>query len=77
MMASPSIDNRAHTNRSRRRSASNAPTCARSPVLHARPSHASLPKPAPARQSPCAPAKRVPKPLQSKLIKPVAAAKSP
>ena len=73
MTPSPLIDDHPRTNRSRSRSTGNVRTRARSLILPARAPQTSLPKVTPPR----APAKTALKPLQSKLIKPAAAAKSP
>ena len=68
MTPSPLIDDRTRTNRSLRRSTDNA---------RARAKPLSLSGAPPARQSPYSPAEQLPQPLQSKLIKPAAATKSP
>jgi hypothetical protein len=67
------IDEHPLTNRSRSRSTGNVRTRARSLSLPARAPQTSLPKLTTAH----APAKKAPKPLQSNLINPVVAAKSP
>ena len=77
MTPSPLIDDRTRTNRSRRRSTGNARARARSQFLSALTPQTSPRNAPPARQSPYSQAERSPQPLQSKLIKPAAATKSP
>ena len=76
MTPSPLIDDRTRTNRSRRRSTGNARARAKPLSLSALTPQTS-PRNALACQSPYSPAERLPQPLQSKLIKPAAATKSP
>lgn len=77
MTPSASINDRSRTNRSRRRSTSNARARAGPLILPALAPHASLTNAPPVRQSPFSRIKRSPQLLQSKLIKPAAATKSP
>ena len=60
-----------------RRSTGNAVARARPPILSALTPKTSPRNAPPARQTPHSPAERSPQPLQSKLIKPGAATKSP
>ena len=77
MISPPLIDDRTRTNRSRRRSTGNARARVRPPILSALTPKTSRRNAPPARQSPYSPAERSYQPLQSKLIKPAAATKSP
>ena len=77
MIPSPLIDDRTRTNRCRMRSIGKACARAKPPFLSALTTQTSSRNTPPARQSPYSPAKRLPQPLQSKLIKPAAATKSP
>jgi hypothetical protein len=77
MTPSPLIDDRTRTSRSRRGSTGNARARARAPILSALTPKTSPRNAPPARQSPYSPAERLPQPLQSKLIKPAVATKSP
>ena len=76
MTPSPLIDDRTRTNRSRR-TTGNARARAKPLSLSALTPQTSPRNAPPARQSPYSPAERLPQPLQSKLIKPAAATKSP
>jgi hypothetical protein len=77
MMPSPSINDCARTNRSRRRSTGNACARAKPPILPADPPQTSPRNAPPAPQSPYSPAERSLQPLQSRMNNAVTAAKSP
>ena len=77
MTPSPLTHDCPRTNRPRWRSTVNARIRDKPPILPTLEPQTSLPKVTPARQSAYSPAKRSPKPPQSKLIKPAAATKSP
>ena len=76
MTPSPLTHDCPRTNRPRWRSTVNARIRDKPPILPTLEPQTSLPKVTPARPSASSPAKRSPKPLQSKLIKPAAATKS-
>ena len=77
MTPSPLIDDRTRTNPSRRRVDRQRPRSRQAAILSALTLQTSPRNAPPARQSPYSPAERLPQPLQSKLIKPAAATKSP
>ena len=77
MIPSPLINDRTPTNGPRRRSTGNAGTRDKSPILPVLQPQTSPRNAPPAFQATHSPAKRSLQPLQSTLIKPAAAPKSP